>query len=206
MMNDDFKNKNGTESLNSPYSHLSSTFARKDLKEEDNQYTLSDAEPLIKKLKSKLRESQTGARLLDVAESRGLKIHLIKSKKLQSAATPKMELFLAAEEKQTEPYMIQILEFGGALREIEQLLLGYRIPDDGADPLERANIAHTKFLDKIVYMCKIGLDLEVLYSDDVKKAIDAFGYEDIYNAQKQALGEDVVRDIYLEAQKSEVAD
>ena len=194
--------KKTAESNDSPYSSLTGSFGHAELEARDRFYDLGDTEELLKKIKKIIKESENGARLLELAESKGVKFNFIKSKKLQSATTPSLDVFLAAEEGQDEPYMTQILEFGGALREIEQYLMGFKVPDIGTDPLERANMAHTKFLDKIVYMCKIGIDLENLYSDDVQKAIKAFGYEDIYNAQVDALGDEQTKRIYMDAQKS----
>ncbi len=189
------------ESNDSPYSSLTGSFGHVELQSKEHFYTIKDAEPLLNKMKAMLRESENGARLLDLADENKVKFHFIKSKKLQSATTPSLDIFLAAEPDQTEPYMTQILELGGALREIEQSLMGIKIPPPDADPLERANKAHTKFLDKIAYMCKIGIDLENVYSDEVKKAIKAFGYEDLYNVQVNALGEEKAREIYFKALK-----
>lgn len=203
MTEDTSKNKNDMKEANdSPYSSLTGSFGHAELEAKDRFYDLKDTAELLTKIKATLSKSENGARLLKLAESKGAKFNFIKSKKLQSATTPSLEIFLAAEEGQKEPYMTQVLEFGGALREVEQYLMGFKVPDNDADPLERANMAHTKFLDKIVYMCRIGIDLENLYSEDVQKAIKAFGYEDIYNAQVEALGDEQTKKIYMEAQKS----
>lgn len=191
------------ESNDSPYSSLTGSFGHTELEARDRFYALEEAEPLLNKLKAELRKSKNGARLLDLAESRGAKFFLIKSKRLQSATTPDLNVFLAAEANQKEPYMTQILEFGGALREIEQYLMGFKMPDNDADPLEKANMGHTKFLDKIVYMCRIGIDLESIYSEKVLEAIKAFGYEDIYYAQANAAGDEETKNIYMSSQSSE---
>lgn len=202
-MTDDKKEKNNNmESGDSPYSSLTGSFGNVELEARDRFYTLKEAEPLLNKLKAAVRESQNGARLLDLAESKGAKFYLIKSKRLQSATTPKLEVFLAAEPDQEEPFLTQILEFGGALREIEQYLMGFKMPDKDSDPLEKANMGHTKFLDKIVYMCRIGIDLESIYSEKVQEAIKAFGYEDIYNAQASAAGDQETIDVYMASQSS----
>ena len=199
MTEDKQNNIPSEESMDSPYSSLTGSFGNVELEARDRFYNVEEATPLLDKIKAMLSESSHGKRLVDLAEAKGAKFYLIKSKKLQSATTPNLEVFLAAEPGQEEPYMTQVLEFGGALREMEQYLMGYRIPDAESDPLEKANRAHTKFLDKIVYMCKIGIDLDITYSKKVQEAIKAFGYEDIYNAQVNALGTQAIEDIYLNA-------
>lgn len=196
-------NENNGELNDSPYSSLTGSFGHAELEARDRFYNAGDTEALLRKIKDILKKSPNGARLLEVAESKNVSFKFIKSKKLQSATTPNLELFLAAEPGQDEPHMTQVLECGGALREIEQYLMGFKIPQKEDDPLEKANMAHTKFLDKIVSMCRIAIDLESLYSEEVKKAIKAFGYEDIYKAQVNALGDEQTKKIYMDAQKSD---
>lgn len=192
--------QSGMKQNSSPYSALQSAFDAQELKARDRFYSFEEEESLLPKLKAALQQSDTGARLLKVAEDNNVKIHLIKTRYLQSAATENREVFLGAKEGQKDPQMPQTLEFGGVLREAEQILMGLTTPRPDTDPLERASAIHTKFLDKISHMCKIGIELENLYGSHIYEAIQVFGYEEIYNAQKKALSPEEVKDIYLEAQ------
>ena len=48
------------------------------------------------------------------------------------------------------------------------------------DPFEKASRIHTKYLDKIVFMCKIGHELENIYGNQIREVLSDFGYIDIY--------------------------
>lgn len=196
-MNDQIKTSNSIpNAATSPFSALQSAFENQELKARDRHYNVDDGEALIAKLKAALSQSETGARLVQMADQNKIKIRLLKSKHLQSAATEQREVFLAAEAGQTDPQMHQLLEFGGVLREAEQILMGFSVPVKGEDELEKASRIHSKYLDKIVHMCKIGLELEIFYGERVLSAIRQFGYEDMYNAHKNSLGHQEVEKIY----------
>lgn len=181
----------------SPFGDLQSAFGEQELQARDTQYSVKDADSLISQLKAALNQSETGSRLVKLAKDHDVKIMLVRSETLKSAAMPSKHIYLSAWQGQTTPEMPQTLEFGGVLREMEQHLLGYMMPGEFEDPLEKAAQTHAKYLDKIVHMCKIGHELESLYGSEIRKALDLFGYADIYDAHIRSVGDEELKSVYL---------
>ena len=192
---------NSMTDMGSPYGALQTAFGAQELKARDRFYDIDSGANLVDQLKEKLGKSETGERLLKVADHYGVEIRLIKSTKLQSSVHGTKEIFLSAEAGQKEIALSQLLELGGALRELEQNIVGYGMPSENEDPFEKASRIHTKYLDKIVHMCKIGHELTHVYGDQVTDVLNQFGIIDIYEAYINNLGHEAMGQIYTKAQE-----
>lgn len=201
MTDEDTHSTNPSENMASPYGTLHTAFGAQELQARDRFYDHDSSKKLLEQLKDDLAKSETGDRLLQVLEHLGAKVKFIKSKKLQSSVNGTNEVFLSATPDQQKANLSQLIEFGGALRELEQNAVGYGMPSMDEDPFEKASRIHTKYLDKIVFMCKIGHELESIYGNQIREVLSDFGYIDIYNAHVDNAGHEAVGQIYRQAQE-----
>lgn len=192
---------NSMTDMGSPYGALQTAFGAQELKARDRFYDVDSGANLVDQMKEKLSVSETGDRLLKMADHYGVEIRLIKSTKLQSSVHGTKEIFLSAEAGQTEVELSQLLELGSALRELEQNIVGYGMPSAHEDPFEKATLIHTKYLDKIVYMCKIGHELIHIYGDQITSLMDQFGITDIYEGYVNNLDHEAMGEVYRQAQE-----
>lgn len=182
------------ETGSSPFGNLHDAFEQPELNRRAGFYKHPDEARLLYEMKDTLSQTETGKYLLGVVESQGIDLHVIKANIVQSFVENRT-INITAPPNQDLPEVTQVLELGGAIREVEQNLSGF-IEDPAMDPMTRANTAHAKFLDKIVFMCKIGSELEKDLGDLPSRALDKFGFGDIYRAYLSEAG---IENAYIEA-------
>lgn len=183
------------ETGSSPFGNLHDAFEQPELNRRAGFYKHPDEARLLYEMKDTLSQSDTGARLLQLVNDQGIKIHVVKGTVTQSFVDG-IDISITAAPGMDLPEVSQVLELGGAIREVEQYLVGF-IVDNSMDPLTRANMTHAKFLDKIVFMCKIGSELEKELGNLPIKAIEAFGFGDIYQAYLSEAGQESAKDVYI---------
>lgn len=160
---------------------------------------------LFEKLLFPVKVSPVARRLYRMAQRVCARVSFIHSKKLFSAILPShdpsssIQIILAKERGQIEYQMPQVLQMFGTFRQIEQLLMGYFGRKASLSNLEMANIMHTKMLDHIVYICKVGKDLLPSHAEEVYEAIDAFGYREIFDAELAELNDEEVKEKFITA-------
>ena len=147
-----------------------------------------------------LKESETGAHLLGVGYAKKIKFHVFKNRNAHGYSPELTDIYIGAPPEQSEPDPYLILEMGAALRNIEQEYVGFTMPPEGTDPLHVAATRHAKFLDIVVFMCKIGHELSrVTDSDEYIKAIEALGHGEILKAHLAQSGQEEMVDAYYKA-------
>lgn len=149
-----------------------------------------------------LQKSDTGAHLLGVLHEKKIGVRVIKNRNAHGY-TPNLQIiYLGAPPDRDEPDAFTVLELGAAIREIEQELVGFTIPDEKEDPLMAASVRHAKYLDIIVYMCRISIELgEKLGTSDYVDTIDKLGHGDILKAYLARAGNEELARAYTEAHK-----
>lgn len=165
-------------------------------------FTHPNEEEVLVKAIEILQQSDTGAHLLGVLHEKKLGVRVIKNRNAHGYA-PNLEIiYLGAPPDKAEPDTFTVLELGAAIREIEQEMVGFTMPDQESDPLMAASVRHAKYLDIIVYMCRIAIELgEKLSTTEYVETIEKLGHGDILRAYLvQADNEELVT-AYAEAHK-----
>ncbi len=116
--------------------------------------------PLLTKIIEVLRKSETGTHLIDVLDAKKIRVRVIKHRNAHGYTPDNKMIYLGAPADMEEPDEQVVLEFGAAIREIEQEMVGFTMPDEKSDPLMAASVKHSKILDIIAFMCKIAIELE----------------------------------------------
>lgn len=154
---------------------------------------------LLTKTMEKLQKSETGAHLLGVVNEKELGIRVIKNRNVHGYAADHKTIFFGLPPNMTEPDGFAVLELGAAIREIEQEMVGFTLPDDD-DPLLLASTRHAKFLDIVVFMCKIAYEIkENTGSDECIKALFKLGHEDTYQAVISEMELEEIASVYENA-------
>lgn len=159
-----------------------------------------DAKNVLAKTADILKTSPTGAHLLGVIYEKGVGVRVIKNRNAHGYSPTMDMIYLGAPPETTEPDPYVVLEFGAAMREIEQEMLGFTMPREDEDPLTAASIRHTKYLDIIVHMCRIAIELgEELKSTEYVDAIEDLGHGDVLKSLTAQSSDEAVVDAYSKA-------
>lgn len=145
-----------------------------------------------------LEKSETGARLLEVADHYGAKIRIITGIGHRAFAPSAAEAFIVVPYyvERYSPY--QLLDLAGVLREVELQLLEEKRPAVTADPDDYTTLNCARNLDVLLYMCKMVEELDAAGYPEILQAFRKSGFEAIYSGYKnQTPLEDLFR-VYSE--------
>lgn len=185
-----------------PSGNIQGTFDQKTGASGSVSYAHPHEKEILKKARMVLKQSATGARLLEVIESRKIPVHVIKNRNAHGMSPDKSTVYVGLPPSQEEPDAHMILELGGGLRSMEQEIMGFTVPDEEKDPLGAATMKHAKFLDIVVHMCKIGHELTESSSiADYINAIEALGHGEIYQAHLEQSGDREMVEAYARARE-----
>ena len=164
---------------------LQDTFDAKGSKFTDIEYRHPQSEKIIEEALEIIRESETGAHLIQVAKKGNIPLHVFKSEEGKSSYIPDSNaIYIGASEKTKEAGPSQVIAVILTLREAEQEMIGLSAPDP-ADMLNYATVMHTKNLDALVYMCKVIHEMEVKKTDHYTVLLDevkSLGHNSLYQA------------------------
>ncbi len=161
----------------------------------------NEEEILVKTIEI-LQKSDTGAHLLGVLNEKNLGVRVIRNRNAHGYTANFQIIYLGVPPDKAEPDAYAVLELGGAIREIEQELVGFSLPKEGEDPLMAASIRHAKYLDIIVYMCRIAIELgKSLSTTEYVDTIEKLGHGDILRALLAQTGNEHLVSAYAEAHK-----
>lgn len=149
---------------------------------------------------AELTKVETGRRLTDTAAGYKVDIRILKGTPIgQGFTTEGKILYVTIPTRRVRPKPVDVLQTVGALREVEQTIMGYVIPPLDGDPLDRAAMVHAKYLDTVVHMCKIASEMvEKLKNEEYIEAIEELGQGDIYRAYKAEQRGTALVDAYFE--------
>jgi hypothetical protein len=108
-----------------------------------------------------LKQSSTGAHLLGILNEKDIGVRVIKHRNAHGYTPSEKMIFLGAPPTLKEADSFVVIEFAAGIREVEQELVGFTLPPEGADPLEIASVRHAKTLDIVAYMCRVSIELAV---------------------------------------------
>lgn len=191
------------ETGSSPFGNLHDAFEQPELNRRAGFYKHPDEARLLGEMKDMLGKSDTGSRLLKMIGEQNITLHVIKGNVVQSFVENGYDISITASPDQKHPEVGQVLELGGAIREAEQFIVGF-VEDPNMDELSRANMTHAKFLDKIVFMCKIGSELKKDFGNSPVEALEDFGFGDIYQAYLSEADQYGLEDAYIKSYTEQV--
>lgn len=162
--------------------------------EHPNEKSLKEA------ILAELARVPTGARLAGTAAEYQVDIRILKGTPIgQGFTTEQKILYVTIPTRRVNPKPVDVLQTVGGLREVEQTIMGYVIPSLDGDPLDRAAMVHAKYLDTVVYMCKIASEMvEKIKNEQYIDAIEELGQGDIYRAYKAEQKGTALVDAYFE--------
>ncbi len=146
-------------------------------------YDHQNADKIIEKTKDILGKSKTGHRLLTVAREYGIKFSVINNKNISAFPKDTHNIVITAPADMTEPSLDMVLDMGVAIRDAEQDLLGFGVPDESGNPVEIATAIHVKEMDKLSNCCAIAYEL--INDAGITKILDEIkkmGHIDVYRA------------------------
>jgi hypothetical protein len=147
-----------------------------------------------------VQKSETGAHLLGVLNEKDIGVKVIKNRNAHGYTPDMKNIFLGVPPEQEEADTFVVLELGGAVREIEQDIVGFKMPREDEDPLTAASIKHAKYLDIIVYLCKIAIELEKSTgSTEYVETLEKLGHGDVLQAYLAQAGDEEMISAYAKA-------
>ncbi len=140
--------------------------------------------PLREAILAELGKVTTGARMVETALDYAVEVRILKGTPIgQGFTTEGKTLYVTIPTRRVNPKPVDVLQAVGGLREVEQAIMGYVIPSLDSDPLDRAAMVHAKYLDTVVYMCRIASEMvEKFNNEQYIDAIEELGHSDIYKA------------------------
>ncbi len=152
---------------------------------------------LLTKTMEIMQKTQIGRHLLGVVDAKKVGIRVIKNRNAHGYSPDLKKIFLGLPPEMTEPDAHTVLELTAAIREVEQEIVGFRVPDEKSDPLGAAAAKHAKYLDIIVHMCKMAHELtEIDGSTEYVAAIERLGHGDILKAHLAEVSNDEIYNVY----------
>lgn len=149
-----------------------------------------------------LQSSDTGAHLLGVVNEKDLRVRVIKNRNPHGYVPGERLIYLGMPPDQEKPDPLTVLELGAAIRNIEHEIVGFVVPGDDQDPLMAASMRHAKYLDIIVYMCRIAIELgDSMKTAEYVDAIEDLGHGDVLRAYLAEAGNEELANAYAEAHK-----
>ncbi|NCC21988.1 MAG: hypothetical protein EOM26_05945 [Alphaproteobacteria bacterium] len=149
-----------------------------------------------------LKLSETGRHLLGVLKERDVGVRIIKNRNAHGYAPSPSIIYLGVPPQLSEADAYTIIEFAAAIREIEQDLMGFTMPEKPDDPLEAAQVRHAKTLDIVAYMCKVSLELEVeIGNASYVGAMERLGLGEALRMYLTQMGDEAAIEAYENAQK-----
>lgn len=154
-------------------------------------------ESILNQTRDLLGKSETGKRLLDIADEKDVEIRIMSSPNYQAVTTnkPLIYLFLPADQYTADYH--QALQLGGALRDMEQILGGFARPSIEEPPEIFFSVSYDKNLNLLCEICKIVEEFEALNIPESAAAMRRLGIEDIYSGYKNAASPNEMLDIYI---------
>lgn len=155
-------------------------------------YTHPESEYILAQARSYLSQSETGKRLLRMADQRDIAVNILASKDITRFVPDAGHVYLGLASDAAPDYRHLVLNLGGALREVEHFLVGYAPPDHNTDPVDFAALSFAKELDIIINMCRIAEELHACDAlQNILDALEEMGHDEIYQSYKvqQSTGE-----------------
>jgi hypothetical protein len=161
------------------------------------EYRHPEAELILEKLNEIFSKSPTAEHLHHVIEQYNIPFYVIQNKEIQGFTPDKKTLFVSLPSIQDNPVPKFVLEAVGAMREIEQEIIGYKRPPIDADPLEFAAMSHAKNLDIIYHMCKTAHELsDGNENSQYIQCLEEMGHGGLYDAYIRDFAADEMVDVY----------
>lgn len=136
---------------------------------------------LLESAKAELAKCPTGDYQVKILDVQDITIHVIKSDEQEHFVPNAKNIYITAPSAMTSPNAEFILDLSMAIRESEQLLLGFSLPDRELDPQRHADMYHSRQLDLIVNMFKVAEEMQESYNSRVfLDKIENYGYGDLY--------------------------
>lgn len=136
---------------------------------------------LLESAKTELAKCPTGEYQVKVLDVQDITIHIIKSEEQEHYVPDAKNVYITAPAAMTSPNAEFILDLSMAIRESEQLLLGFTLPDRESDPQRHADMYHSRQLDLIVNMFKVAEEMQKTNNSRVfLDKIKNYGYGNLY--------------------------
>lgn len=158
--------------------------------------------PLREAILAELGLIETGKRMIATALDYDIDIRILKGTPIgQGFTTEGKILYVTIPTRRAKPKAVDILQTVGALREVEQTIMGYVVPPPDSDPMDRAAMLHAKYLDTIAHMCRITSEMvEKVKKEEYLDAIAELGHADIYRAYLVENKGQALVDVYFDGE------
>ena len=157
------------------------------------------ADKIIEEAKEVLRESDTGKLLIKVHNVHNIPIQVIKGTGDSGYNPDSRIVYLQVSGKSKKAEFKTILQLIKGLREADQDIMGYTVPDPNKDLMAYATAIHGKNLDTMIYICKVVKELtNSSYFSVLLEALADLGYSNFYKAYTDGASKEELFDVYAE--------
>jgi hypothetical protein len=165
----------------------------------------STARVFLADLRKLLNGSAAARRLMDVGDEQGVTVRFMRGMKETVYVPENKTIFITITARSTATPTLA-LQYAGALREVEQNILGYARPGTGVDDDTWVTQNAVKNLDIIRNLCIIGKELDQ-QNQGVGVFLDtlvSLGYGDINQALMNGASEDQLLRLYAQQEQIEI--
>ena len=151
-------------------------------------YKHKHGDALVQASKAELAKTPTGEYQVRVLEVQNIKVTVLKGSDQKNFVPDGRTIYLTAPASMKDPNPEFILDLSVSIREAEQMLLGFVLPEKDEDPQKHADIYHSRQLDLIVNMFKIADEMKDsnnsgIFLDKLKN----YGYGNLYKTYAEGV-------------------
>ena len=158
-----------------------------------------DSEYILKETVEILNKIPAGKRLVAAQSEHAIPVTVIMGRETTYSTQDEAHITLMVAPDYKKNLDLVALTLACALRDIEQVMIGFRRPDRDLDPVEYASMTFSKSLDIIMNMCIIADELkEKLGYSKPLDLVHELGHDDLYKAYKNDLNYDELVEVFIE--------